>query len=363
MSLFRRRRRGPGDVREQEEFHDPGVINNAYAVDLGTCNIKIYNAATDKIMVQKNMIAVKNKKIMIAYGDNAYEMFERAPANIRVSNPIGNGVIADIRNMELLMKSFMRDEQRGTLHPADFFVAVPTDVTEVERRAFYDLIEDAGIKARRIMVVEKALADGLGLGIDVKTAQGVLVVDVGYDTTEISILSLGGIVLSKLIKIGGHQFDANIVSAVRREYNLVIGMKTAETVRLTIGSKDSGAFDSGVCTIYGRDIVTGLPMERTLSRDFVENTLHDSFRSIVDNVKVLLERTPPELSADIYRHGLFLTGGACQEEGLAELLGEETKLDVNMADAPINTVALGLAQVIKKMQYRPLAYTIEGLGK
>ena len=183
MSLFRRRRRGPGDVREQEEFHDPGVINNAYAVDLGTCNIKIYNAATDKIMVQKNMIAVKNKKTMIAYGDNAYEMFERAPANIRVSNPIGNGVIADIRNMELLMKSFMRDEQRGTLHPADFFVAVPTDVTEVERRAFYDLIEDAGIKARRIMVVEKALADGLGLGIDVKTAQGVLVVDVGYDTT------------------------------------------------------------------------------------------------------------------------------------------------------------------------------------
>ena len=150
---------------------------------------------------------------------------------------------------------------------------------------------------------------------------------------------------------------------MRREYNLVIGMKTAETVRLTIGSKDSGAFDSGVCTIYGRDIVTGLPMERTLSRDFVENTLHDSFRSIVDNVKVLLERTPPELSADIYRHGLFLTGGACQEEGLAELLGEETKLDVNMADAPINTVALGLAQVIKKMQYRPLAYTIEGLGK
>ena len=363
MSLFGRRRRGPGEVREQEEFHDPGVINNAYAVDLGTCNIKIYNAASDKILVQKNMIAVKNKKTMIAYGDKAYEMFERAPANIRVSNPIGNGVIADIHNMELLMKSFMRDEQRGALHPADFFVAVPTDVTEVERRAFYDLIEDAGIKARRIMVVEKALADGLGLGIDVKNAQGVLVVDVGYDTTEISILSLGGIVLSKLIKVGGHQFDANIVSAVRREYNLVIGMKTAETVRLSFGSKEEGTIGSGVCTVYGRDIVTGLPMERTLSHDFVENTLKDSFRTIVDNVKVLLERTPPELSADIYRHGLFLTGGACQEEGLAEMLGEETKLDINMADAPINTVALGLAQVIKKMQYRPLAYTIEGLGK
>ena len=129
MSIFGRRRRGTGEVREQEEFHDPGVMNNAYAVDLGTCNIKIYNSATDRIIAQKNMIAVKNKKTMIAYGDNAYEMFERAPANIRVSYPMNSGVIADIRNMELLMKSFMRDEQRGTLHPADFFVAVPTDVT------------------------------------------------------------------------------------------------------------------------------------------------------------------------------------------------------------------------------------------
>lgn len=361
MPLFGKRRTRPGDVREQEEFHDPGVMNNAYGIDLGTCNIKIYSAESDKITVQKNMIAVRNRKTMIAYGDSAYEMFERAPANIRVSSPVSSGVIADIRNMELLMKSFMRDEQRGILHSADFFVAVPTDVTEVERRAFYDLIQDAGIKAHRILVVEKAIADGLGMGIDVKTAQGVLVVDVGYDTTEISILSLGGIVLSKLIKVGGHQFDASIVSAVRREYNLVIGMKTAEAVRLSFGP--GGQSEGGTCAVYGRDIVTGLPMERSLDHDFVEDTLRDGFRTIIDNVRVILERTPPELSADIYRHGLFLTGGACQEEGLAPLMQDEVRLDVNVADAPINTVALGLAQVIKKMQYRPLAYTIEGLGR
>lgn len=362
MGLFGKKNTRPGGVVEQEEFRDPGVLNNAYAVDLGTCNIKIYNSAADRIMVQKNMIAVKNRKTMIAYGDNAFEMFERAPANIRVSSPIANGVIADIHNMELLMKSFMRDEQRGSLHSADYFVAVPTDVTEVERRAFYDLIQDAGIKAHRIMVVDKAIADGLGMGIDVKNAQGVLVVDVGFDTTEISILSLGGIVLSKLIKVGGHQFDAAIVSAVRREYNLVIGMKTAETVRLTFYDQAQNGGD-GVCTIYGRDIVAGLPKERSLTHDFVEDTLKDSFRTIVDNVKVILERTPPELSADIYRHGLFLSGGACQEVGLAEAIQDEVSLDVNVAETPINTVALGLAQVIKKVQYRPLAYTIEGLGK
>lgn len=363
MGLFRKKHSKQGGVKEQESYRDPGVMNNAYAVDLGTCNIKIYNATTNKIMIQKNMIAIKNKKTMIAYGDAAFEMFERSPANIRVSSPIANGVIADIHNMELLMKSFMRDEQRGSLHSADYFVAVPTDVTEVERRAFYDLIQDAGIKAHRIMVVDKAIADGLGLGIDVKNAQGVLIVDVGYDTTEISILSLGGIVLSKLIKVGGHHFDSNIVSAIRREFNLVIGMKTAENVRLTFFNQLHDGEGNGVCSICGRDIVTGLPVERSLKHEFVEDTLKDSIRVIVDNVKLILERTPPELSADIYRHGLFLTGGASQEMGIAETLENELNLDVNMADEPVNTAALGMAQVIKKVQYRSLAYTIEGLGK
>ncbi len=350
----------PSQVHPKEKYKDPGFSSNTYGIDLGTCNIKIYNAATDKILVQKNIIAIQNKKTMIAYGNEAYEMYEKAPSNIRVSYPIGSGVIADINNMELLLKSFTKDEQGGTLRPADFYVAVPTDVTEVERRAFYDLVKDAGVKARNILAVEKAIADGLGLGIDVKNSQGVMIVDVGYDTTEISILSLGGIVLSRLIKVGGHAFDTAIVSAVRREYNLVIGMKTAESVRVSFGDI---SHNGGVATVYGRDIVTGLPMERSLTHDFVSGVLKENFRTIVDNIKVILERTPPELSADIYRHGLFLTGGASQEEGLADRIHEEVKLDVNAAESPVNTVALGLAQVIKKSQYRTLAYTIEGLGK
>ncbi len=347
------------EVTPRLEEKDVDVANNAYGIDLGTCNIKIYSAMTDKIMVQKNMISIQNRHHMIAYGNTAYEMYERAPSNIRVSNPIGNGVIADIQNMELLMKEFMKDEQRGILRPADFFMAIPTDVTEVERRAFYDLVKDAGVKARQIMALEKAIADALGMGIDVKNSQGVLIVDVGYDTTEISILSLGGIVLSKLIKVGGRVFDQSIVSAVRREYNLVIGMKTAEAVRMSFNEPGSGE----TTTIYGRDIVTGLPMERTLTHDFVAKSLQSDFKMITDNVKIILERTPPELSADIYRHGLFLTGGACQEEGLSDELQLETKLDINLAESPVTTVALGLAQVIKKSQYRSLAYTIEGLGK
>ena len=150
------------------------------------------------------------------------------------------------------------------------------------------------------------------------------------------------------------------MNAVRREYNLVIGQKTAEAVRISFGDISQ---NEGRATVYGRDIVTGLPVERTLTHDFVSSTLSENFHTIVDNIKVILERTPPELSADIYRHGLFLTGGACQEEGLADAIAEDVRLRVNMAESPVNSCVLGLSQVIKKSNYRSLAYTLEGLGK
>ena len=210
------------------------MANNAFGIDLGTNNIKIYSRSDDNIVVEKNMIAIENKNTLFAYGDSAFEMYEKAPANIHISYPLSNGVIADIKNMETLIRYFISDIQKGKGQPADYFIAVPTDVTEVEKRAFYDLIRDANMKARKIMVVEKAVADGLGMGIDVKNSQGVIVVNVGFETTEISILSLGGIVLSRLIKVGGIKFDEAIRSAVRREFSLIIGGKTAESVKMSL---------------------------------------------------------------------------------------------------------------------------------
>ena len=211
------------------------MANNAFGIDLGTNNIKIYSRLDDCFVVEKNMIAIENKNTLFAYGNSAYDMYEKAPGNIHISFPLSNGVIADIKNMETLIRYFIGDIQKGNNKPSDFFIAVPTDVTEVEKRAFYDLIRDSGVKARKIMVVEKAVADGLGLDIDVKNSQGVLMVNVGYETTEISILSLGGIVLSKLIKNGGLKFDEAIRAAVRKEFNLIIGGKTAEVVKMNLG--------------------------------------------------------------------------------------------------------------------------------
>lgn len=334
--------------------------NNTFGIDLGTSNIKIYSRNEDAILVEKNMIAIENKNTLFAYGDSAYEMFEKAPSNIHISYPLCNGVIADIQNMQLLVKYFVSDICKGNIRPADYYIAVPTDVTEVEKRAFYDLVKDAGVKARKIMVVEKAVADGLGLDIDVKNSQGVLVVNVGYDTTEISILSLGGIVLSKMIKVGGQKFDEAIRNAIRREYSLLIGGKTAEKVKISLAELEENGANA---VVYGRDIVTGLPVEREIPTALVDECLKEHFATIIDNIKVILERTPPELAADIYRHGVYLTGGASQVMHLAELIAKGTGLKINSIDTPMESVALGLAKIIKEDNYKSVAYAIEGMSK
>ena len=208
---------------------------NAFGIDLGTSSIKIYEKQSNEIVVRKNMIAIANRRELRAYGDDAYDMYEKTPGNLVVSYPLNDGVIADINNMELLFRHFIEDTGKGaTAKPADYYIAVPTDITKVEKRAFSDLIRDSKVKAKKIMLVEKALADGLGLDIDVKNSQGVMVVDIGYDTTEISILSLGGIVLSRLMKMGGNKFDDAIRACVRKEFGLLIGAKSAEQVKFSL---------------------------------------------------------------------------------------------------------------------------------
>lgn len=336
------------------------MAGNAFGIDLGTSNIKIYNRSNDDVFVEKNMIAIENKKNLFAYGDSAFDMYEKAPDNINITYPLSNGVIADIQNMEMLVKYFLGDLMKNNIRPADYYIAVPWDVTEVEKRAFKDLIKEANVKAKRVMVVDKAVADGLGLGIDVKNSQGVLVVNVGFDTTEISILSLGGIVLSRLIKVGGRKFDDAIKAAVRREYSLIIGGKTAETVKISLLDLEEQRLGA---LVYGRDIVTGLPVEREIPTALVDECLVEYFNSIIDNIKVILERTPPELAADIYRHGLYLTGGASQVSKLANMMSKGTGLKVNVSENPMTSVALGLAKIINDDNYKSVAYAIEGMSR
>ncbi|MBP5385097.1 MAG: rod shape-determining protein [Lachnospiraceae bacterium] len=336
---------------------------NAFGIDLGTSNIKIYNGMNDTIVSRKNMIAVQklqNRKTVMAYGDEAFEMFEKAPANITVSYPVTNGVIAEIHHMQLLLHHFIMDEEEGNLRNADFFLSVPTDITEVEKRAFFDLVKDSNVRARNIYVVEKAIADGIGLNVDIKNSQGILVVNIGYETTEISILSLGGIVLSRLIKTGGKKFDESIRNIIRKEYNLLIGAKTAEKVKIALPELEEAEEDA---IVYGRDIVTGLPVERAIPTILIERAMHENFDSIIDSVRVILERTPPELGADIYKRGIFLTGGSARIGDLHELISDNTGLKVNISPLGENSVAFGLSQIIRNEQFRNTVYSMEDFSR
>ncbi len=282
-------------------------------------------------------------------------MYEKAPSNIVVSFPLTNGVIADINHMQSLLKSFLLDEMDGTLRNADFFISVPTDITDVEKRAFHDLIKESNVRARNIYTVEKAVADAIGLSVDIKNSQGVLIVNIGYETTEISILSLGGIVLSKLIKLGGKNFDTSIKNIIRKEYNLLIGMKTAEKVKIAL--PELKALDSDA-VVYGRDIVTGLPVERNIPTDLVEKAMSEHFETIIDNVRVILERTPPELAADIYKNGIYITGGSAPIGNLHELVARSTGLKVNISSNGEGSVAYGLSQIILNDNYRFVLSTL-----
>lgn len=322
-------------------------------IDFGTSSIKIVKAGHGVVLDEKSVIAIFKKKEVLAVGDEAYEMYEKAPVNINVSYPVKNGVIADLSNMNLMMGKFLEKiaEGRGKLKGYDYYIAVPTDITEVEKRSYLDVILSTRMKPNHIRMVEKPIADALGMGLEILDSTGVLMVDFGANTTEISVLSLGGIIFSKLIPIGGNNLDEDIINLVKRKYNFVIGSKTAEAVKNEIGSAMNGI---GEITVFGRNTISGLPGELSIEAAEVHDAIVEDLQSIMDNIKVILERTPPEVSADIYRNGLYLTGGSSRLQDLGEYIVKTTGLKVNFDDEPENTVINGLETIIENPRYKKL---------
>ena len=332
-------------------------MSNVYGIDIGTSNFKMCCKDKDAILNEKNIIAIANKKDLLAFGDEAYEMYEKAPENIEVSFPVKFGVIADIENMQTLLLNFfnkVNDDKKNTGNN-DFYIAVPTDVTEVEKRAFYELVADSMVKAKNIYIVDKPVADAIGAGLDVTKSRGVMMVNIGAETTEISVLSLGGIVISKSIKIGGNKLDDCIISNVRKVYNLVIGSKTAEGLKKELGSavKVDETFAPG----FGRNVLSGLPVSVDVSSDVIYNAIVDALHSIMDAIKVILERTPPELAADIIKDGVYVSGGTSQINNLEKFIRQETNLNVNIVDQPSESVVRGLIGVVTNPQFAKIAYT------
>lgn len=332
-------------------------MGNIYGVDIGTSNFKMCCKDKEQILNEKNIIAIANKKDLLAFGDEAYDMYEKAPENINVSFPVKFGVIADIENMQTLLLSFYNkiNGDKKVSNNSDFYIAVPTDVTEVEKRAFYELVADSKVKAKNIYIVDKPVADAIGAGLDVTKSRGIMIVNIGAETTEISVLSLGGIVISKSVKIGGNKLDDSIISNVRKVYNLVIGSKTAESLKKQLGSaiESEETFAPG----FGRNVLSGLPVSVDISSDVIYQAIVDPLHSIMDSIKVILERTPPELAADIIKNGIYISGGTSNINNLEKFINNETNIKVNIVENPSESVVRGLMGVVTNPEFANIPYT------
>ncbi len=336
------------------------MSKSVYGIDFGTSNIKIYNGMTKTTLNEKNIIAIKNKNELFEIGDEAFKMYEKSPDNIKVIFPIKFGVIADLKSMKMLFEQFFKKLTglRGS-KMGRFCIAVPADITEVEKRAFYDVVAKSDIKAREIKIVEKPIADAVGLGIDMTSSRGNMIINIGADTTEISVISHGGIVVSRIIKMGGNRLDQMICDAVKRKYNILIGLKTAEHIKCKLSDatyNEDEDLEEELLYVYGRNVITGLPSERGVSKDTIYEAIKQFFDDIIESIKNLLERTPPELTADIMDIGLYLTGASSAISNLDKLIAAETDLKVNTVKNPGESVIRGISMIMSDSSFKKLMY-------
>ena len=333
------------------------MTNNIYGIDLGTCNMKIYCKSSGKILNEKNTIALVQKDQIYSYGDAAYAMYEKAPEAIQVTFPVVSGVIADFNNLQNMIFDFLEKHMKGKVKGADFIVAVPTDITDVEKRAFFEMFFKSRMKPKNVLLCEKPIADAVGLGLDVNEPTGIMVVDMGADTTEISVISLGGHVLSDLLHFGGNRLDESIINYIKRTYNLVIGQKTAKSLKEILGSGIAGRTDSMV--VVGRDVVCGLPIEMEVTADVIYEAIKDNLASICNSIKMILEKTPPELAKDIIHSGIYITGGGSLIHDVDTLFQEITGIQINTCENPEECVVRGLVKIVSDEKFKHLSFSLK----
>ena len=319
-------------------------------IDLGTANTLVFVKGKGIVVNEPSVVAIKEKTNQIlAVGDEAKKMIGRTPGNIVAIRPLRDGVIADFGTTEAMIRYFIGKAYKQSLFSPKprVIICVPSGVTSVEKRA----VEEATLKAgaKQALIMEEPMAAAIGANLRVEEPTGNMVVDIGGGTTDVAVISLGGIVASRSLRIAGDEFDEYIVSYIKKEYNLMIGERTAEQIKLTIGA----AYPTGennTMEIRGRDLVTGLPKILTITSQEVTEAIKEPVNAIVEAIKYTLEKTPPELSADIMESGIMLTGGGVLLTGLDTLISLETGMPVNIAENPLDCVAQGTGLALENIE-------------
>ena len=323
------------------------MFSKDMGIDLGTANTLVYMPGKGIVVNEPSVVAINlQTKEVLAVGNEAKDMIGRTPGNITATRPLREGVISNYTVTEKMLKYFIGKIGGKTLFAPRIMICIPSQVTEVEKRAVIDAATQAG--ARKVYLIEEPIAAAIGAGIDISKPCGNMVVDIGGGTTDIAVISLGGPVVHTSIKIAGDKFDEAIVKYIKRKHDMMIGERTAEELKLNIGCVYPKIQDLEM-DIRGRDLLTGLPKTITIHSSEMQEALMEPAMSIVDAVHSVLERTPPELAADISDKGIYMTGGGCLVDGLDKLLQEKTGINIMIAQDAVSCVALGTGKALDNL--------------
>ena len=317
-------------------------------IDLGTANTLVYAKGKGIILREPSVVAVDTKTDIVRYvGTEAKNIIGRTPGSIRAVRPLKDGVIADFDMTTAILQEFIRKALGNPLAKARVIICIPSGVTAVERRAVKEAAEGAG--AKKVAIIEEPMAAAIGAGLPVESPTGSMIVDIGGGTSEVAVISLCGIVTSRSVRVAGDEFDNSIINFIKKKYNLLIGERTAETIKISIGSAYPTDEDTEL-EIKGRNLLTGLPENITVTSEEIREALSESLSHIVEAIKVTLERTPPELSADIIDSGITLAGGGALLRGLDRLINEETGIPVHIAERPLDCVVDGTGRLLDNIE-------------
>ncbi len=330
-----------------------GFFSSDLAIDLGTANTLLYVKGKGIVLSEPSVVAVRTdqrtRNRVLAVGNEAKNMLGRTPGNIIAIRPMRDGVIADFEVTEAMLRHFIHKvhNRRSFVRPR-IIIAVPSGITQVEKRAVKESAESAG--AREVFLIEEPMAAAIGAGLPITEPICNMIVDIGGGTTEVAVISLAGIVFSRSIRVAGDKMDASIIQHIKRKYNLLIGERTAEIIKTTIGNAYPDTQNLETIEVKGRDLASGIPKILTIDSEEIRVAISEQIDAIVDTVKIALEQTPPELAADIVDTGIVLTGGGALLKNLDKLLREETSLPITVTDDPLSTVALGSGKAIDSIE-------------
>ena len=325
------------------------IFSRKLGIDLGTANTLVHVKGRGIVVREPSVVAINRKtNTILAVGDEAKNMIGRTPGDIVAIRPMKDGVIADFDVTQSMLKYFIKKAfSGGFMSKPRVVICVPSGVTEVEKRAVEEATLQAG--AKEVYLIEEPMAAAIGANLPVEEPSGSMIVDIGGGTSEVAVISLGGIVTSKSLRIAGDEFDEAIVHYVKKEYNLMIGERTAEAIKMTIGAAYPKPKEQYM-EVRGRDLITGLPKNLSISSAEIMEALKEPINSIVDSIKYTLEKTPPELASDIMDRGIMLAGGGALLSGLDKLIKEETGMSVMVAENPLDCVAIGAGKVLDEIE-------------